>query len=172
MLEDAGVPAFGGGELWRAMLVEIAQANASEARNLGDIAVYTETALKEIYLRAVVDFHLRIDEYVEVHGDALTRLKLRGAPGGLVLRAVFDDGQLNAESDLRGGQTDAGREAQGFQHVGDGLLQLGALNLIGGKGTGDLPEYGISGLYDLKLQGRGPSGKYFRSQRIDIRRLP
>jgi len=38
---------------------------------------------------------------------------LLGSPRGVVLGTIFDDGELQAESDLRGGETYAGREAKG-----------------------------------------------------------
>jgi hypothetical protein len=70
----------------------------------------------------------------------------------VVLLAVFDDGELEVESDLGRGQADAGGEAKGREHLGDGLMELRSVDLIGAERARELPEYGVTGLYDFERQ--------------------
>jgi hypothetical protein len=57
----------------------------------------------------------------------------------LILLAIFDDCELQTEPNLRRRQTYAGREAEGFKHIGNGLLDLGAADFIRAEGTRELP---------------------------------
>lgn len=70
----------------------------------------------------------------------------------MILFPIFDDGELQAESDLRRGETDARGLAKRLQHAGNGLLELGAGDFIRAHGSRDLAKNGISRLYDFQWQ--------------------
>ena len=63
----------------------------------------------------------------------------------MVLRAIFNDSQLQAEADLRRGQADAGGEAKRLKHVGDGLLKSGRGDLISEERTRELLQKALAG---------------------------
>jgi hypothetical protein len=113
VLQDSGVPSFGFDVLRIAMFVEAMHADAAEARHLGGVAIDAETTLEKFQLCIIGNFQSWIDEHVKGNRHTGAGTYLLGSPRGVVLGTIFDDGELQAESDLRGGETYAGREAKG-----------------------------------------------------------
>jgi hypothetical protein len=134
VLQDASVPTFGFDELRITEFVEAMYAHPAETWNLGGIAIHAQAAFEKLQLRVSGNLQTWINQDVEVHGHTGACAYLLGSPRIVVLGAIFDDGKLQAESDLWRSEADTGSEAQGFQHVGDGLLELRAGDFIGENG--------------------------------------
>jgi hypothetical protein len=77
----------------------------------------------------------------------------------VVLCSVLDDGELQAEADLRRGKTDARRKAKSLKHVGNGLLKFGSADFLWTEGSCELPENRLSSLHNFEFQRGDPSAK-------------
>jgi len=75
-----------------------------------------------------------------------------------VLRLVFDDGQLQRQSDLRRGQAYAWSVAHRVRHGFDQVLNRAAQNLVVRKAAGFLPQDWFAGLQDFKFHMGGRVG--------------
>lgn len=139
VLQDAGEPSLGGEALASAMFIEVTDADAAIAWDLGEVTCNAQAAFEKVDLCTVFGFQMRINEDMEGNWHSSASAQLLGAPGTLILFAIFDDCELQAEPNLRRRQAYAGREAEGFKHIGNSLLDFGAADFIGAKGTRELP---------------------------------
>ncbi len=71
MLQDAGVLTFGFDDSLFSVLIQVTYTHTIVARNLGSVSGDTETAFEEFDARVARNLQLRINENVEIHGDAL-----------------------------------------------------------------------------------------------------
>jgi hypothetical protein len=150
VLEDAGVPAGGLDELWFGAFVEIFDADGAGAGNEGGKTGEAEAAFVEIpfFVAGVGDDG--IDDDVKRNGAALAFGEVVGAEAFQQIFAVFDDGELQGEADLRSGQADAGSVAHGFAHFANEALYFFADDFLRREEPGRLAQNGFACLHNLQ----------------------
>lgn len=151
VLKDSGIPAVGDDRHGLRLFIEALDPDTHSARNDGRESGETEATFKKFDGFGTVDYQLRIDQNMKRNrpafalGDVLRRELLK------VLRLVFDDSQLQGESDLRRRQAYARSVAHRVRHGIDQVLNRAAQNLVVRKAAGRLPQNWFAGLQDFKF---------------------
>ena len=139
VLKYSRVPSSGFDLARFGIFVQEFDANCVGARYHGRETGQAEAALEEVtfILRHLHDS--RIDQDVKRHGMALFLEKILRRESFQQLLAIFDDRQLQGESDLGSGETNAGRVVHGLLHVANESLRFLADNFLWGEGPRGLP---------------------------------
>ena len=153
VLENARVPARSVDGAGLRVFVEAFHTNAAKTGDQGGVSVDAEAAFEELDLLVAHRRELRVDDYVEGKWLALALGDLLGCHGLRVLRKVFDDGELEVESDLGRGESDAGSVAQSFMHEVDELLNFGRADFIGAEFASALAQDFFADLDEFEAHG-------------------
>lgn len=152
VLKDARVPPGGFDVARLGVFVEEFHANGVGARHHCGETRQAEAAFEEV---AFVHGHLHdsgIDEDVKRDGAAFFLQKILRRQSFQKILAIFDDRELQRESDLRSGETDTGRVDHGLLHVSNEPLRFFAEDFLWGEDSGGLPQDRVTGLHNFQPQ--------------------
>ena len=119
VLEDASVPAGSEDRFFFSVFVPVGNADLARSRDEGGKTGETETAFEELDGGVADEFDSGIDDDVEGHGAAFFFFQLGRRNCFQEVFAIFDHGQLQRKSDLRGCEAHAGSVVHCFAHVVD-----------------------------------------------------
>ncbi len=119
VLQDAGVPAGSADGTRLAQVVEAIDADAGRARDERGESGKAEAALEEVGVRFRIEREDGIDQDVKRNRLALAFHEKFGANVLNVFGLVFDDGELEAETDLRRGEADPWGLVHRLTHIFD-----------------------------------------------------
>ncbi len=153
VLKDAGIPARSFDLPWLGIFVETLHTNTAVTRNQRGVSVDAEAAFEKLDFLVPDGCQFRVDDDVERYGRTFAFGDLLGGHCFRILGQIFDDRQLNGQSDLRRGKSDARGVAESLVHVANELLRVFGTNFFDAQFAGALTEYFFADLDEFEAHG-------------------
>ena len=152
MLQNARVPTRGRDHLLLAGLIETFNCDSVGTRNQRHESCQAQAAFEEFATWTFATNDARIHNDME--WDRLTLAHAQVFFGNIlqILRAIFDDSELDRYAYLRSCESDPRRIAHRFFHVGDEFLSWRATELVDSQISRVLPQDWVADLNNFQLQ--------------------